>query len=285
MFGKVFTSMFDGTLVSKGPWQALVTMQQLIVLADRDGVVDMTPSAISRRTSIPQEIIDVGLAALLAPDDESRTPIEGGRRIVLLEDHRTWGWRLVNHAKYTALRNVEERREYLRQAQEKGRSKKKEAAALGAQPSTLVNTGQHLSTMSTHIDIDVDVDVDKEKRKRKEKAPLALVIPDVSEQTLSDFLKLRKAKNAPFTATALAGIQREANKACMTLQDALAMACERGWTSFKSDWVKVQSRDAPTETAWQRSQRENVERATGGLLSRSKPLTGDIHYAASLALD
>lgn len=152
MYGKVFESMFDGTLASKGPWQALVTFQQLIVLSDKDGNVDMTAEAISRRTSIPLEIIEVGIAELMKPDDESRTPDENGRRIVYLEDHRRWGWRIVNHAKYATIRTAEERREYLRLAQAKRRAKVK--------ASTLVNSSQQLSAnVNTSTDVSVPVSV------------------------------------------------------------------------------------------------------------------------------
>jgi hypothetical protein len=61
--------------------------------------------------------------------------------------------------------------------------------------------------------------------------------PEVSEQVWIDFMAIRKAKRSPLTATALAGIQREATKAGMSLQDALAVACERGWQGFKADWI------------------------------------------------
>ena len=48
---------------------------------------------------------------------------------------------------------------------------------------------------------------------------------------------MRKAKRAPLTPTALAGLQREATKARMTLQAALRMCCERGWQSFRAAWM------------------------------------------------
>jgi len=64
--------------------------------------------------------------------------------------------------------------------------------------------------------------------------------PDgVSDSLWSDFKKLRTAKKAPITETALAGIQREANKAGIPMSDVLAMCCERGWSGFKADWVKT----------------------------------------------
>lgn len=114
--------MYDGTLATKGPWQALVTFQQMIILADKNGVVDMTAEAISRHTTIPLEIISVGLEHLQKADPDSRSPDEDGRRIVLLSDHRAWGWRVVNYGHYRKIRSEEERREYHRQYMRKKRS-------------------------------------------------------------------------------------------------------------------------------------------------------------------
>jgi uncharacterized protein YdaU (DUF1376 family) len=62
--------------------------------------------------------------------------------------------------------------------------------------------------------------------------------PDgVTEMVWQDWLKLRKAKKAAVTQTALDGIQREADKAGVSLQVALETCCERNWTGFKADWL------------------------------------------------
>ena len=113
MFGKLFSSMYDGTLASKGPWQALVTFQQFIILADRTGIVDMTADTISRRTTIPLDIIRIGIAALEQADPDSRSPDLEGRRIARLDDSRDWGWQIVNYEKYRKIRSADERREYM----------------------------------------------------------------------------------------------------------------------------------------------------------------------------
>lgn len=115
MYAKVFAQIYDGTLCTRGPWEALVAFQQLLVLADMDGNVDMTAAAISRRTTIPLEIIERGIAELIKPDPDSRTPTEEGRRIVPLAEGRTWGWRVVNYKHYRELKREEDRREYHRQ--------------------------------------------------------------------------------------------------------------------------------------------------------------------------
>ena len=68
-------------------------------------------------------------------------------------------------------------------------------------------------------------------------------IPDLPEQVAIDFLKVRKAKRSPLTATALAMITREATKANITTAQAIAIATARGWQSFKAEWI---NRDGKT---------------------------------------
>ncbi len=114
MYVKMFQSIYDGSLATRGPWQALVTFQQLLVLCDKDGVVDMTPEVISRRTTIPIDIVTQGLAVLEMPDPESRRSEAEGRRIVKIAENRAWGWQIVNYAHYRAIRTADERREYMR---------------------------------------------------------------------------------------------------------------------------------------------------------------------------
>jgi hypothetical protein len=53
----------------------------------------------------------------------------------------------------------------------------------------------------------------------------------------ADWIELRKQKKAAVTKTAIDGILREATKAGLSLEDALRICCERGWASFKAEWV------------------------------------------------
>jgi uncharacterized protein YdaU (DUF1376 family) len=73
----------------------------------------------------------------------------------------------------------------------------------------------------------------------KKHTPLALLsqVDGLSDQVAQDFLKVRKAKKAPLTATALALIELEAHKAGITTASAIAIATARGWQSFKAEWV------------------------------------------------
>lgn len=60
---------------------------------------------------------------------------------------------------------------------------------------------------------------------------------EVFDPVAADWILLRKQKKAAITQTALDGIKREADKAGISMQDALRICCERGWSGFKSDWV------------------------------------------------
>jgi uncharacterized protein YdaU (DUF1376 family) len=60
----------------------------------------------------------------------------------------------------------------------------------------------------------------------------------VTEEVWQDFVRQRKTKRSAITETAIKGIEREANKAGITLNSALQEICARGWTGFKAEWVQ-----------------------------------------------
>lgn len=98
---------------------------------------------------------------------------------------------------------------------------------------------------------------------------------DVSETVWADFLATRKAKRSLLTETALQGIRREAEKAAMSLEDALQMICTRGWQSFKADWARGQTHGtgrpltaAENYVAQKNAMRGNDERTVTGTAVR-----------------
>lgn len=71
---------------------------------------------------------------------------------------------------------------------------------------------------------------------------------DVPDQVASDWLALRRTKRSEPTKTAIEGIEREAEKAGISLADALSMCCVRGWQSFKAEWDTRQAhKSQPSE--------------------------------------
>ena len=121
MYVKMFKSIFDGSLY--GQFEPTVVFMAMLVIAEREGIVDMTPEAIAARCGYPLKIVLAGITELEKPDPKSRTPDEEGRRIVRLEETRDWGWRITNYEKYEKIRSAEERREYFRFKKREQRAK------------------------------------------------------------------------------------------------------------------------------------------------------------------
>jgi hypothetical protein len=80
---------------------------------------------------------------------------------------------------------------------------------------------------------------------RNKKLSLVARPNGVSEQVWDDFIALRKAKRAPLSATALASIAKEAEKAAMHIEEALTECVTRGWQSFKAEWMKPKTTTKP----------------------------------------
>jgi hypothetical protein len=117
----MFKSIFDGSLY--GQFEPTVVFMAMLVIAEREGIVDMTRQAIAARCGFPINIVERGIAELEKPDPQSRTPDEDGRRIIRLEETRDWGWRITNYEKYEKIRSAEERREYFRLKKREQRAK------------------------------------------------------------------------------------------------------------------------------------------------------------------
>lgn len=190
MYAKVFNSIYDGSLATVGPWQALVCFQQLLVLADRHGIVDKTPEAISRQTTIPLDIITTGLAALEAPDPDSRRPDHEGRRIIRLDPSRSWGWQIVNHAHYAQIRSGEERAAYQRQYMRDWRAGKRRTREGDAKPKAKGNGADTLCALPEWVPADLYAAWWKAKPKRAR-------TPKAHELAVAQLAKLKEAGNDP----------------------------------------------------------------------------------------
>jgi len=64
----------------------------------------------------------------------------------------------------------------------------------------------------------------------------------VDAEVWTDFKALRQKLRAPITKTAMAGLAREAEKAGMSLNAALAECVERSWRGFKAEWMESSRR-------------------------------------------
>jgi hypothetical protein len=260
MYAKIFAQIYDGTLCTNGPWQALVTFQQMLVLADQDGNVDMTAGAIARRTTIPLEIISLGIEELLKPDPESRTPSEEGRRLIPLVADRPWGWRIVNYKHYRVLKREEDRRDYHREYWRKNRSPNKQEQEEYSTPT------QHVQPNQPIAEAEAEAEADTEKRKTKTTRLPALsksdlVVSGLSEELAEAWIEHRKSRRAKLTKISWSALVREAGKAGWSMDDAVRKAIERNWTTFEAAWVQHNGngRNVSGEPAWRTEQKERAK--------------------------
>lgn len=151
MYAKLFTSIYQGTL--RGNSHGLLVFTNLLAHCDKEGIADIHPRAIAEEVGLTVEEVKSALLGLEAPDEESRTPAEGGRRIIRTDAHRAWGWEVVNYAKYRAIRNEEDRREQNRLSQERFRQKSKQSKPASA------NVSQD-QPQKAHTEAEVDTEVE-----------------------------------------------------------------------------------------------------------------------------
>jgi hypothetical protein len=96
-----------------------------------------------------------GIKRLSQPDHKSRSRNDEGRRLVLIDPEREWGWIVVNYEKYKEMRSNEERREYMKEYMRRKRSK---------QP---VNTVSPLLTQLAKADEEAEAYAKEEEEAKK----------------------------------------------------------------------------------------------------------------------
>ena len=238
MYAKLFTSIYQGTL--RGNSHGLLVFTNLLAHCDKHGVVDMHPRAIAEEVGLTVEQVRAALLMLEQPDSESRSPELDGRRITRLDEHRDWGWTVVNYIKYRAIRDEDDRREQNRLAQERWRNKEQAQSAGVTQdkpPSAAVEANKPIQKQKQ-----IQKNETNTPRKRAAAARLVsvsdLVADGVEQQCAEDWLAVRKSKSLPLTMTAWEQTKDEAEKAGLTICAAIRTAAGNGWGGFKASWLE-----------------------------------------------
>lgn len=94
----LFDTLVTGTL--HGKWPDIGLWPVILSLADRHGNIDATPQYISGVTGLSVEEVTACIDRFCSPDPDSRSQVEDGRRLELLDPSRKWGWHVINHAVY-----------------------------------------------------------------------------------------------------------------------------------------------------------------------------------------
>lgn len=97
-YTKLCASMYTGSM--RGKPDLLLVFPYVLANADATNKFDETPQCIADALGIPVERVQTALTVLESPDPLSRTQDHDGRRLVRLDNHRDWGWLVVNRQKY-----------------------------------------------------------------------------------------------------------------------------------------------------------------------------------------
>jgi uncharacterized protein YdaU (DUF1376 family) len=131
---------------------------------------------------------------------------------------------------------------------------------------------KRLNARSTDVQLNKKQEPITKKQEPVEKTKPIAPPDGVSPATWSDFLVIRKAKKAPVTAAAIAGIEREARKAQWSLEKALVECCARGWAGFKAEWVNKEQQQNKTQ---HQINQEGIARSLG-LLPKHDEYQGNV---------
>lgn len=200
----------------------------MLAHADASGWVDIHPRAIAEETGLTPEQVQAAIDELESPDPDSRSPEQDGKRIIRMDEHRAWGWIVVNHGKYRAIRSEDDRREQNRLAQQRfreSRNKSKPSVSSSKQPS------------AQSAQAEAEADTYTEEKKTKYDAQAHLLSIGVEGSLIKDWFAIRRAKKLPATETAMNEILKEVEKSGLAPAAAIRECCARGWAGFKAAWM------------------------------------------------
>jgi uncharacterized protein YdaU (DUF1376 family) len=131
-------------------------------------------------------------------------------------------------------KEIQEYREFLNKKSNAGK-----ASAERRKNNRLSGVEQVLNSSSSDVQLTTNQQpLTTNHKPKREKATIVACPPGVDQQIWNDFIAIRNKVKKPFTETALKIIQRESQKAGLTLEQALETCCARGWQGFEASWVQ-----------------------------------------------
>lgn len=187
-----FASIYSGTLY--GRWPTAAVWASLLPLIDSRGHIELSYEAISGMTGWPLKLLRRGIEALMEPDPNSSSKLEEGRRLVLIDPARPWGWRAVNVQKYrdkaSGVDQVSDGRnaDKVRRYKERHRRTPEDT---GGTPRTPTHTHTHTQTQTR-----------EDKNQKRASAPV-LLHESLPKMAWEEWIGVRRAKRWPCDAVTL----------------------------------------------------------------------------------
>jgi len=127
MYGKIFESLFTGSLVGAGA-HVFAVMSYVIAnqKPDRElgSYVELNPRLLAAIIGEEEQRIEGAIKVLCEPDPDTTTLGHQGKRLISVS---RFGYQVVNGAKYRGIRDEDERRRQNREAKRREREKKRVA--------------------------------------------------------------------------------------------------------------------------------------------------------------
>lgn len=150
------------TIVTSSVWseddRTRIVWITMLACADKHGEVQASIPGLARIAGVPVEDCRAAIAKFLAPDPDSRTKDDEGRRIEPIDG----GWLLLNHKKYREMANDEDRRRQAVVRQQRSRERKSRNGHASVTPCHAAVT--QCSRQISQAEADADVLLEKEPK-------------------------------------------------------------------------------------------------------------------------
>jgi hypothetical protein len=238
MYGKHFSSMYEGSMMGAGP--VVFAVWGYVISKAVAEQVELNPRLMAVLIGCETREIESAIEYLCRPDENSRNSDEDGRRLVKVGQ---FAYRVVSHKIYNSIRHEDDRREYNRKKQAEYRAAKRVESVPAC-------TGVYRGVpQSAHTEEDTDADTEAEAdtnteeegktKSKKTKCDDFQKPDDVQQGTWVDWLAVRKQKKAgPVTNTVMSLLGKQAKIAGYTLEQAIEMAAGSNWITFKAEYIK-----------------------------------------------
>lgn len=195
----LFGSLTTGTLCGK--WPDIGLWAIVLALADWQGIVDATPHYISNVTGLPVIEVKACMQRFCEPDPDSRSKVESGARLMLVDPQREWGWRVVNIQLYRDRASGKDQIMDGRNAEKVRRYKDRHRQ-------TPPDTAGHPATPTHTTDLNSDTDSEKNK------TPVANATPPEGVEGLdsvawSQWIAYRTSIRKPVKPASIPAAQRK----------------------------------------------------------------------------
>jgi hypothetical protein len=143
-FTKLFSSITASTIWCEDD-QTRIVWITMLAMANKNGFVFASVPGLAKMAVVPVEATRSALEKFMQPDRDSRSQEHEGRRIEVVDG----GWRLLTYMKHRAIRDEEERKEYLKLYMREYRKQK---------PLTNVNNVNHGKPKLTQAEAEAEAD-------------------------------------------------------------------------------------------------------------------------------